>query len=150
MDNCHKINYSTTPWERVDMNFIGPHSIRNQNGKQHTFLATGNIWQYLAMLISNNNIWLCWYPSRSLYKGYDSVVNLRIHLKIIPKFWTYTETINRIEPSSECHDEKDTSHVGKYVGIFLWIRKTLMLSSMGFAKYLSCSTKCNTRLTCVL
>ena len=39
MDNCHKINYSTTPWERVDMNFIGPHSIRNQNGKHCKLLA---------------------------------------------------------------------------------------------------------------
>ena len=34
-----KDNYSLTPWERVDVDLIGPYTIRNNNGKEYLLLA---------------------------------------------------------------------------------------------------------------
>jgi len=80
-----KVNYSTTPWERVDVDLIGPYTIRNKNGKEYTLLAITMIdpatrWFEVVPITDKSaksameafdNSWLCRYP-RPLYIGYDN------------------------------------------------------------------------------
>jgi len=80
-----KADYSTTPWERVDVDLIGPYTIKNKNGKEYILLAITMIdpatrWFEVVMVKDKSaksameafdNSWLCRYP-RPLYIGYDN------------------------------------------------------------------------------
>ena len=80
-----KEHYSLTPWERVDVDLIGPYTIRNDNGKTYTLLAMTMIdpatrWFEVIQIKDKtaqcamsafDNHWLCRYP-RPLYIGFDN------------------------------------------------------------------------------
>ena len=80
-----KVHHSITPWERVDVDLIGPYTIKNNNGKEYTLLAMTMIdpatrWFEVVQIKDKSakstmeafdNTWLCRYP-RPLYIGYDN------------------------------------------------------------------------------
>jgi cleavage and polyadenylation specificity factor subunit 1 len=80
-----KESYSLTPWERVDVDLIGPYTIRNENGKEYALQAMTMIdpatrWfevvqiknkSALSAMNAFDNNWLCRYP-RPFYIGFDN------------------------------------------------------------------------------
>jgi hypothetical protein len=80
-----KQSYSLTPWERVDVDLIGPYKIKNKNGKTYSLLAMTMIdpatrWFEVVQIKEKtaecaqtafNDGWLSCYP-RPLYVGFDN------------------------------------------------------------------------------
>ena len=80
-----KENISTKPWQRVDVDLIGPYKITDKDNKEYTLRALTMIdpatrWSEIARIINPtaketmeafDNTWLCRYP-RPTYIGYDN------------------------------------------------------------------------------